>query len=69
MAGTLSARSGPLNLREGQVRLRRTPTTVEPPIDFLQVESFRDTFVVAAAVCFATLLPVLALGRGRRSVA
>ncbi len=35
----------------------------------LQVESFRDTFIVAAGVCFATLLPVLALGRGRRSVA
>jgi MFS family permease len=32
----------------------------------LQVDSFRDTFIVTAAVCFATLLPALLLGRARR---
>ncbi len=33
----------------------------------LQVDSFRDTFIATAAVCFATLLPALLLGRGRRA--
>jgi MFS family permease len=32
----------------------------------LQLDSFSDTFIVTAAICFATLLPALLLGRQRR---
>jgi hypothetical protein len=31
----------------------------------LQVESFRETFLVAALVCFATIFPAALLGRGK----
>ena len=37
----------------------------ESQLRTLQVDSFQDTFIVTAAVCFATLLPALLLGRRR----
>jgi EmrB/QacA subfamily drug resistance transporter len=38
----------------------------ESELRSLQVDSFRDTFLVTAAVCFATLIPAFLLGRSKR---
>ncbi len=34
----------------------------------LELNSFQDTFLATAVVCFATVLPALLLGRGRRAI-
>ena len=44
------------------------PRFAESLLRGLQVDSFQKTFLVTAAVCFATLLPALAAGAQARSV-